>query len=73
MLEAIRLETLNILFGDLQIGKKLKFKEIPCVSCSCPVSVEIEKTAAGYGFLKGILYEPDGARVPIQCSACTRK
>jgi hypothetical protein len=71
MFKVVRLETLNLLFKDHEVGEKLKFRETPCFKCGRPVSIEVQKTSAGYGLLEGILYEPEGIRLVAQCSACS--
>jgi len=66
----ISLKTLNSLFEDRSVGAVLVFENVRCVVCGEPVSVKIQKTSGGYGFLNGIILEPSGSLYLAKCVNC---
>jgi|WetSurSiteA1Bulk_404760.scaffolds.fasta_scaffold124950_1 hypothetical protein len=66
----ISLKRLNSLFEDKSVGAVVVFENVPCVGCGEPVSVKIQKTSEGYGFLNGIILEQSGRPYLAKCVNC---
>jgi hypothetical protein len=65
----IKVETLNRIFrGRPDAG--LTVYEAVCSDCSMRVRISVSRTATGYGFQGGVLYEPKPAEILAKCPAC---
>jgi hypothetical protein len=68
--QVITLSTLHRLFHGMSVGEVLAFEDIRCVRCGKSISIKIQKTAGGYGFVDGIISEPSCSSLLARCSKC---
>jgi hypothetical protein len=64
------LDTLNNLFHGKSHGEILAFQRCQCVECGKAITIKIQKTSGGYGFLNGILSEPSRGEFLAICPEC---
>jgi len=68
----ITVESLDKLFEHNIHAKPLRY-EGRCHHCGNHLEVEIAKTAGGYGFLGGVLYESKPPEFLLLCCDCFKK
>jgi hypothetical protein len=66
----IEVESLNKMFERHNNNANHRSYGNKCCTCGCDAEVVITKTAGGYGFQGGVLYEPDPQNFLILCGDC---
>ena len=68
----VNIESLDKIFEHNHNARRLCY-EGSCYNCGFDVKIKIDKTKAGYGFLGGVLYEPNPQEFLVCCDHCYKK
>lgn len=65
----VKIETLHEIFKHKKDGRPLEYQG-RCRFCGKSTCITITKTSSGYGFLGGVIREPEALKIIMECETC---